>query len=156
LGSSAAVGAAFQQRVIAGAVTSDLRVGTRLPAKILVNLVDLGIPYSMQLITVSRDYYRRNPEVVEGMIRAYAAGVAALHNQKERALKVIAKYSRQADAQGVEEHYRDSVANLDRIPRVESEAIATILEFMGKSGIPRETFVDDSIVERMSREDGKK
>jgi ABC-type nitrate/sulfonate/bicarbonate transport system substrate-binding protein len=154
LGASAAVGAAFQQRVIAGAVTSDLRVGTKLPAKILVHLVDLGIPYSMQLITVARDYYRRNPEVVEGMIRAYAAGVDALHNQKERALKVIAKYSRQADTQGIEEHYRDSVANLDRIPRVESEAIATILEFMGKPGIARETFVDDSIVERMAREGG--
>jgi NitT/TauT family transport system substrate-binding protein len=152
LGATAAVGAAFQQRVIAGAVTSDLRVGTKLPAKILVNLVDLAIPYSMQLITVARDYYRRNPEVVEGMIKSYAAGVAALHSQKERALKVIAKYSRQADAEGIEEHYRDSVANLDRIPRVESEAIATILEFMGKPGIPRETFVDDSIVERMARE----
>jgi ABC-type nitrate/sulfonate/bicarbonate transport system substrate-binding protein len=50
LGATAAVGAAFQQRVIAGAVTSELRVGTKLPAKILVNLVDLGIPYSMQLI----------------------------------------------------------------------------------------------------------
>ena len=49
-------------------------------------------------------------------------------------------------------HYRDSVANLDRIPRVESEAIATILEFMGKPGIARETFIDDSIVERMARE----
>lgn len=152
LGATAAVGAAFQQRVIAGAVTSDLRVGTKLPAKILVNLVDLAIPYSMQSITVARDYYRRNPEVVEGMIKSYAAGVAALHSQKERALKVIAKYSRQADAQGIEEHYRDSVANLDRIPRVESEAIATILEFMGKPGVPRETFVDDSIVERMARE----
>jgi ABC-type nitrate/sulfonate/bicarbonate transport system substrate-binding protein len=108
----------------------------------------------MQLITVARDYYRRNPEVVEGMIRAYAAGVDALHNQKERSLKVIAKYSRQADLQGTEEHYRDSVANLDRVPRVESEAIATILEFMGKPGIARETFVDDSIVERMAREGG--
>ena len=108
-------------------------MGTKLPAKILVNLVDLGIPYSMQLITVSRDYYRRNPEVVEGMIRSYAAGVAALHTQKERALKVIAKYSRQADAQGIEEHYRDSIANLDRIPRVESEVIAIILRFNGKT-----------------------
>ena len=83
LGATAAVGAAFQQQVIAGAVTSDLRVGTQAAGKILVNLVDLGIPYSMQLITVARDYYRRNPEVVEGMIRAYAAGVDALHNQRE-------------------------------------------------------------------------
>jgi hypothetical protein len=52
---------------------------------------------------------------------------------------VIAKYSRQADAEGIEEHYRDSVANLDCISRVESEAIATILESMRKPAIPRET-----------------
>ena len=152
LGSSAAVGAAFQQRAIDGAVTSELRASTRMPAKILVNLGELGIPYSMQMITVSRDYYRRSPEIVEGMIRAYASGVAALSSQKDTALKVIAKYSRQSDAKGVEEHHRDSVANLERVPRVETEAISTILEFMGKPGIPRETFVDDSIVDRLVRE----
>ena len=152
LGTTAAVGAAFQQRAIAGAVTSELRASTRMPAKILVNLVDLGIPYSMQMITVTRDYYRRNRDIVEGMIRAYTSGVAALNNQKAMALKVIAKYSRQTDPKMIEEHYRDSVANLDRVPRVETEAISTILDFMGKSGIPRETFVDDSIVERMVRE----
>ena len=76
LGATAAVGAAFQQQVIAGAVTSDLRVGTKLPAKILVNLVDLGIPYSMQLITVARllpaqSGSRRRDD------QAYAAGVDA-------------------------------------------------------------------------------
>ncbi len=64
-----------------------------MPAKVLVNLVDMGIPDSMQMITVTRGYYRRNPEVVEGMIRAYTSGVAALNNQKEMALKVIAEYS---------------------------------------------------------------
>jgi NitT/TauT family transport system substrate-binding protein len=152
LGATAAVGAAFQQRVIAGAVTSDLRAGTKVPAKVLFNLADLGIPYSMQLITVARNYYQRNPEIVGGMIRAYAAGVTALHNQKETALKVIGKYSRQAEAKGIEEHYRDSLANLDNIPRVEAEAIATILEFMGKPGIPHDTFFDGAIVERMARE----
>jgi NitT/TauT family transport system substrate-binding protein len=154
LGATAAVGSAFQQRVIAGAVTSDLRAGTQLPAKVLFNLADLGIPYSMQLITVARNYYRRNPEIVGAMIRAYAAGVTALHNQKEMALKVIAKYSRQVEAKGIEEHYRDSLANLDNIPRVEAEAITTILEFMGKPGIPHDTFFDGEIVERMAREGG--
>ena len=108
LGATAAVGAAFQQRAIAGAVTSDLRVGTKLPAKILVNLVDLGIPYSMQLITVSRDYYRRNPEVVEGMIRAYAAGVAALHNQKETS----AQSDRQVFAPSRRPGYRGALPRL--------------------------------------------
>ena len=81
------------------------------------------------------------------MIRSYAAGVDALHNQKRSTQGDRQSIRRQADAQGVEEHYRDCVANLDRIPRVESEAIATIPRVHGKPGIPHETFVDDSIVE---------
>ena len=152
MGGTPEVGAAFQQKVIAGAVTSELRVGPNVPAKILLNLVDLGIPYSMNMIAVSRDYYRRNPETVEGMVRAYTEGVAAINNQKDRALKVIAKYSRLTDAKSIEEHYRDSVTYLERLPRAEPEAISTILEFMGKGGIPLETFVDNTIVERMVRE----
>src|SRR5713226_7248607 len=152
LGGTPEVGAAFQQRMIAGAVTSDLRMDANVQVKILVNLVDLGIPYSMNMIAVARDYYRRSPEVVEGMIRAYAEGVAALNNQKDRALKVIAKYSRLTNSKNIEDHYKDSVTYLDRVPRAEPEAISTILEFMGKKGIPRETFVDDSIVGRMVRE----
>ncbi|MBI4525819.1 MAG: ABC transporter substrate-binding protein [Deltaproteobacteria bacterium] len=91
MGGTPEVGAAFQQRVIAGAVTSELRVDAYVPAKMLVKLVDLGIPYSMNMIAVSRDYYLRSPDVVEGMIRAYIEGVAALHHQKEKALKTVAK-----------------------------------------------------------------
>ena len=55
LGATAAVGAAFQQRAIACAVTSELRASTRMPAKVLVNLVDMGIPYSMQMLAVPPD-----------------------------------------------------------------------------------------------------
>lgn len=152
MGGTPEVGAAFQQRAIAGAVTSDLRIGSHVPAKILLSLVDMGIPYSMNMIPVSRDYYRRYPDIVEGMVRAYAAGVAALNNEKEMALKIIAKYSRQPDPKKLEEHYQDSVTYLDKIPRVEPEAVITILEFMGKKGVPLETFADNSIVDRLVRE----
>lgn len=152
LGGTTEVSAAFQQRAIAGAITSELRLPPNAPAKILLNLVDLGIPYSMNLIPVLRDNYRRNPDIVEGMVRAYTEGVAALNNQKERALKVIAKYSRLTDAKLIEDHYKDSVTYLERTPRAEPEALVTILEFMGKKEIPPETFVDNSIVDRLVRE----
>lgn len=152
LGGTLEVGAAFQQRAIAGAVTSDLRVPANVPTKILLPLVDLGIPYSMNLLAVARDYYRRNPETVEGMVRSYAEGVAALNQQKERALKVIARYARITDPRNIEDHYQDSVTYLERLPRAEPEAISTILEFMGKKGIPLETFIDNAITDRMVRE----
>jgi ABC-type nitrate/sulfonate/bicarbonate transport system substrate-binding protein len=152
MGGTMEVAAAFQNRAIAGAVTSDLRVDPSVRPKLLVKLVDMHIPYSMNMIAVLRDYYRRNPEVVEGMVKAYAEGVAAMNQQKERALKVIAKYARMTDPKMIEDHYRDSVTYLDRIPRAEPEAVQTILEFMGKKGTPVETFQDNTIVDRLIKE----
>jgi NitT/TauT family transport system substrate-binding protein len=152
MGGTIEVSAAFQNRMIAGAVTSELRVSPPTQAKILTRLIDLGIPYSMNMIAVSRDYLRRNPEAVENIVKAYAEGIAFMNGQKERALKITAKYSRLTDPRMIEDHYNDSVTYLDRIPKAEPEAVQTILEFMGKKGMPLETFVDSTIVERLSRE----
>jgi hypothetical protein len=41
---------------------------------------------------------------------------------------------------------------LERVPRVEPEAIAPIVEFMGKKPIPLETIADNSIIDRLVRE----
>src|SRR5262245_16497210 len=152
MGGTIEVSAAFQNRLIAGAVTSEMRVTPPSQAKVLLQLVDMGIPYSMNMIAVQREYLRRNPEVVENAVRAYVDGLAFMHRNKERALKIIAKYSRLNDPKMIEEHYNDSVTYLDRIPRAEPEAVQTILEFMGKKGIPVETFQDNSIVEKLTRE----
>jgi ABC-type nitrate/sulfonate/bicarbonate transport system substrate-binding protein len=152
MGGTLEVAAAFQNGLIAGAVTSELRVTPPTQAKILVRLVDMGIPYSMNMIAVQREYYRRNPEAVEGIVKAYAEGVAFMNQNKERAIKIIAKYSRLTDPRMIEDHYNDSVTYLDRVPLAEPEAVQTILEFTGKKGIPVETFQDNSIVERLTRE----
>jgi NitT/TauT family transport system substrate-binding protein len=152
MGGTIEVAAAFQNRLIAGAVTSELRVTPPSQPKILVRLVEMGIPYSMNMIAIQREYYRRNPEAVEKMVRAYAEGIAFMNQNKERAIKIITKYSRLTDPRMIEEHYNDSVTYLDRIPRAEPEAVQTILEFMGKKGISVETFQDNSIVEKLTRE----
>jgi len=152
LGGTMEVSAAFQNRQIAGAVTGELRVAPPSQPKLLVKLIDLGIPYSMNTIAVSRDYLRRNPDTVERMIRAYAEGVAFMNQQKERTLKIIAKYAHFPDAKAAEEHYRDSVTYLERIPRADPEAIQTILEFMGKKSVPLDNFMDNTIVDRLIRE----
>jgi NitT/TauT family transport system substrate-binding protein len=152
MGGTVEVGAAFQNHVIAGAVTSGLRASPPARAKVLARLIDLGIPYSTNMITVSRDYLRRSPEAVERLVRAYAEGAAVMNQKKDTALKVIAKYARITDARMIEEHYDDSVTYLDRNVRVDPEGVQTILEFMGKKGVPFETFVDNSIVDRLVRE----
>lgn len=149
-GDTRGIAAAYDQRAIAGAVTSELRV--QAPIKILVKLVDLNIPYSTNVIAVQRDYYRRFPKTIEGMVRAYIEGVAALKNDKNRGLKVVAKYSRYTDPRFVESQYSDSSNYLDRVPRVEKAAVAPILEFMDQKNAPLEAFADNSIIDRLVAE----
>jgi ABC-type nitrate/sulfonate/bicarbonate transport system substrate-binding protein len=118
----------------------------------LVDLNELGIQYSNVVIALSRDFQRRSPETVEAIVRAYLEGVAAVHAEKGMALKVIAKYTRLKDPKLIDELYNDAAKFLDRVPRIEPEAIAPIVEFMGKKPIPVETIGDNSIVDRLARD----
>ena len=118
----------------------------------LVDLAELGIRYSNVVIASSRDYHRRNPDIVEAMVRAYLEGVAALGQQKERTLQVIQKYTRLQDPKLIQELYADGVKFLERVPRLGAEALAPIVEFMGKKPVPVETVADNSIVNRLERE----
>ena len=152
MGGTVEVSAAFQKKQIAGAVTSSLRVDANAQPRLLLKLEDMGFQYSMDVVAHSRDDLKRFPQAVEGMVRAYTEGVAAIHFQKERAYKAIAKYARLRDQKKIEEIYHDSIMYLEKTPRVEPEALDSILEFMGKKGVPLDTFADNSIVDKMVRE----
>ena len=56
------------------------------------------------------------------------------------------------DPKNAEEHYRDSVTYLERVTRAEPDAVQTILDFIGKKATPAETFMDNTIVDKLSRE----
>ena len=150
MGGTTEMAAAFQRRQIDGAVMATVRVNA--PMRMLVDLGELDIRYSNVVIAVPRDYYRRNPDIVEAMVRAYLEGVAALGQQKERALQVIQKYTRLQDPKLIHDLYADGIKFLDRVPRLDAEALAPIVEFMGKKPIPVETIADNNIVNRLERE----
>lgn len=152
MGGTLEVAAAFQNKQIAAAVTSELRVVPPSQPKMLVRLVDLGVPYSMNMLMVSRDYWKRNPDAVERVLRAYAEGVAFIYNNKKQSSKIIARYARLPEGAGTGEFYRDATTYLDRVPRTDPEALQTILEFMGKKGVALENFYDNFIVDKLARE----
>jgi ABC-type nitrate/sulfonate/bicarbonate transport system substrate-binding protein len=150
MGGTAEMSVAFQRRQIDGTVLAMLRVDA--PMRMLVDLDELGIQYSNVVIAVPQDFYRRSSSAVEGMVRAYTEGVAAVNQQKEMAFKVIAKYTRLKEPKLIEELYNDAVKFLDRVPRVEQEAIAPIVEFMGKKPISVEAIADNRIIDKLVSE----
>src|SRR5690348_7268648 len=79
MGGTREVDAAIRNGMVAGAVRS-MKPGPK--TRMLVDLPDLGIPFSMDLIAVKRDVAKSSPKMVESMLKAYIEGVAALKTKK--------------------------------------------------------------------------
>jgi NitT/TauT family transport system substrate-binding protein len=130
------------------------RVSSQAPgpeARLLVDAAELGIPFSMNLLAVSNDYYRKSPKSVEGIVAAYVEGIAVLKTRKPDALKVLAKYMGQRGG-SAEMHYEFVTKYLDSIPRVEPAAVDTILEMVGSKEAPKAKLFDNSIIDRLRQE----
>ena len=138
--------AAFNAGLIAGAVRS-IKPGPKAHA--LTDLAELPIPFSMDLLTVKRDFYKTSPKAVEGMVRAYVEGVAVLKTQKNKAFEVLRKYMRRVD---VDDSYEYAFKYLDRVPRVDPAVIQTVLNWEGKSEAPFKDFFDNTIIDRLTGE----
>jgi NitT/TauT family transport system substrate-binding protein len=130
------------------------RVSSQAPgpqARMLVDAAELGIPFSMNLLAVSNDYYRKSPKSVEGIVAAYIEGIAALKTAKPQALKLLAKYMGQRGGTS-EMHYEFVAKYLDAIPRVDSAAVDTVLEMVGSPGATKTKLFDNSIIDRLMQQ----
>ena len=148
MGGTREVDAAIRTGMVAGAVRS-MKPGPK--TRMLVDLPDLGIPFSMDLIAVKRDFYKNSPKTVENMLRAYIEGVAALRSKKDMAYKVIAKYML-GGGDGLDEAYEYAVKYLDPEARVEPAVIQTVLKWEGKSEMPASDFYDNTISDRIVKD----
>ena len=144
---------AFRAGIVAG------RVGAVKPAPnahVLIDLSELGIPFSMDLIAVTRSFLRNSPKTVEAVLRAYIDGMAALTTNRTKAFQVIRQYMRlrpeTTSQQDVSEHYEYAIKYLDRVPRVEPAVIETVLSWVGKGGVPVDNFFDNRIIDQLVRE----
>jgi ABC-type nitrate/sulfonate/bicarbonate transport system substrate-binding protein len=148
MGGTREVDMAVRTGMVAGAVRS-MKPGPK--TRMLVDLPDLGIPFSMDLIAVKRDFYKASPKIVEGMLKAYLEGVAALRTRKDFAYKVLAKYLLGA-GDSLDEAYDYAVKYLDRHARVEPAVIQTVLNWEGKSELPVNDFFDNTVIDRIIKE----
>lgn len=153
LGGAPEVQAAFEQKQLAGMLTA---VKPRAPARALLNAADLDIPFAMNVLAVTQDFLRKNPETAERALRAYIEAVALMHHDKETTLKVLQKYFRRSDPVFLEETYQIVTRYIEKTPRVDPRNVATTLEFEPVRGIDAETLtpkvIDNSIVDKLAKE----
>lgn len=153
LGGVPEVLAAFEQKQIAGMMTSVTPKGR---ARVLLSPTDLDVPYAMNVIATTREYLRDHTGVVERVLRAYIEGVAIMTHEKDRAVKVLAKYLKRTDPVFLEEMYLLAKNYTERVPRVDPRIIAPILEFAEIKGTSPETLaakvIDNGLVDKLVEE----
>jgi NitT/TauT family transport system substrate-binding protein len=133
---------------------ADGRVSSQPPSpqsRALVDAAELGIPFSMNLLAVSTEFYKKSPSVIERIVKSYIEGIAALKTRKQQALQVLGKYMGQRGG-APEMHYDFVVKYLDAVPRVEPAAVDTILEMVGHSGQVQAKLFDNSVIDKLRGE----
>ncbi len=95
---------------------------------ILVNLADLGIAYSQQVIETTDRFIRENPQGVKSFLKGFIEGVRYAGTYKDETKKLIAKYLKVADAELLEATYQSYVQVTDYSGYVKLEGVQNAMD----------------------------
>src|ERR1041384_4361285 len=144
----------IQGGVIASPATAEAK---RLGLRELVNMGTLGIEYPQTVIATNGRYLRTNRDTLLRFTRAYFEGAHRFINDRELALKVIAKYTKIQNRATLDATYDDHVPYVKKIPAPSAGSIKTVLEQLAvtdpkaRNARPQD-FYDGSIVAELQQE----
>jgi NitT/TauT family transport system substrate-binding protein len=93
----------------------------------LGDLADLGLEYPTSAIGTTRSYLQKNEANAKGFLLAYIEAIRDLKRNKEAAIAVLKKYSRNDDREVLEHNYAEIASKYLPIPTPTLEGIRTIL-----------------------------
>ena len=93
----------------------------------LGDLAELGLHYPMAPLGSTKSYLQKNPMIVKGFMLAYIEGIHDYKRNKETALKVLRKYTRNEDREVLEDSYSYYANKYLPLPIPSIEGIRTIL-----------------------------
>jgi NitT/TauT family transport system substrate-binding protein len=144
---------AFEQRLIAGMVSS---YPPKARHRALTDAVTLDIPYAGSMMTVTQSFLRARRDTVERVLRSYVEGLAAFLGQKERAKKLLANYMRRNQSEFLEETFTTASKYLEHIPRVDPRIVPVILDFADMKDVNADqvasSVIDNSVLDKLQKE----
>ena len=93
----------------------------------LGDLADLGLDYPTSAIGTTKSYLQKNEATVKGFMLAYIEAIHDFKRNKETALAVLRKYTRNDDREVLEHNYNDIASRYLAMPIPTLEGIRTIL-----------------------------
>jgi ABC-type nitrate/sulfonate/bicarbonate transport system substrate-binding protein len=135
--------------VDAGLLSSPLHLrATKLGFSLLADLSNSGIDYQGGGVVTTRSFVREYPDVVRRYIRAYVEGLHRLKTDKTFSLKVLAKYTRIAEPEALEETYQHyAIKVMPRVPYPTTKGIQTVLDEIGTRNPKAKTLTPSSLID---------
>ena len=133
---------------------SNLR-GIKLGLREFVNVADLGIPYLNSPLSTRRSYIKAQRDVVLRVLRAYYQAVQETRNDRNSAVKILAKYVRVDDPEILAEVYHIyGVTHLQKNLAVDPEGVKGLLNGLGPEAaqVNPSAFIDASLLQDLDRE----
>lgn len=120
--------------------------------KPLLELGDLNIPYAGNCTAAMRSYIAKQP----GRIRSFVAGIteaiAYIKRRPVEAKATLEKYTRVNDPAVLQHTYDSETRFMEQVPYPNPDGVRTILEQLGVSGQPAETFIAEFIDNRFMKQ----
>lgn len=124
---------------------------------ILAALDKARLPILSSSIVAREPYIQKNPQIVEGVLRAVIEGAAFCLSpaQKPTTLKILQKYLRITE-KDAEEGYKDMVTGLDRKPYAAAAGATNVIRLMKRSNpkvenVKPESLIDDRILKKIDQ-----
>jgi len=125
---------------------------------VLAEMSDLKISFPHTVLTTTRPFIKRNPEMIKRFIQAYSEAIFQFSTDKAKGLAVYNKHLRQRDPKVIQQTYDYYGPRFSLPPTPDAAAIGTVLDLMGQhapEGLDRidvAQFVDDSAVRALEKE----
>jgi NitT/TauT family transport system substrate-binding protein len=129
--------------------------GLKIGLKEMVDVSDLGIVFVNSPLSTTRSFIKSHRDIVLKMLRAYCEGIQQARNDKDSALKILARNANLEDAEILQELYRIyGSKHLEKIPYVRPEGLEEILRTSGKEAAAAKPadFVDNSLLRELEQE----
>jgi NitT/TauT family transport system substrate-binding protein len=120
--------------------------------KALLELGDLNIPYAGNCTAVMRPYSAKQPARVRSFVAGITEAVAYIRRRPNEAKSILQKYTRVSDKAIVQHTYDSEVQYMEPVPYPTPEGVKSILEHLGVTGQPAETFVGEFIDNRFMKQ----
>ncbi len=122
----------------------------------LVNYEKLGIVYPYNTLTTLRQTVSKNSDLMERVAKILIEGIAIFKTNRQHSIAVWRKYLRTASDEVLEESYRSTVGELERVPVPSLAVIKSGLDILSleypqaKRTDPNQ-MIDDSVVKRIEK-----